>query len=215
MDYDVCNTCLLVPVSFTRTECAAWVQAIGSVGAIIIGILAIIYQQSKEEARRVEALRLESRNQLNALKWIFLEISNQAQICLTKLNGDHVRWDIQANELQELARRIDSIPLSTISDAGLMARVLETSKGLRLTILMANALSSPRKEETKLIISRVIAQTKEEALIGVTEVTQLLNNCSSSVEMEKDWELIDKRKSNRDMTMEVLADLEGARKVEN
>jgi hypothetical protein len=111
MDYDICNTCLLVPVSFTRTECAAWVQAIGSVGAIIIGILAIIYQQSKEEARRVEALRLESRNQLNALKWIFLEISNQAQICLNKLNSEYVRWDIQANEFQELARRIDSIPL--------------------------------------------------------------------------------------------------------
>lgn len=102
MDYDVCNTCFLVPVSFNRTECAAWVQAIGSVGAIILGILAIIYQQSKEEARRAEALRLESRNQLNALKWIFLEISNQAQICLTKLNGDHVRWDIQANEFQSL-----------------------------------------------------------------------------------------------------------------
>jgi hypothetical protein len=33
--------------------------------------------------------------------------------------------------------------------------------------------------------------------------------------MEKDWELIDKRKSNRDMTMEVLAELEGARKAEN
>lgn len=96
-----------------------------------------------------------------------------------------------------------------------MARVLETSKGLRLTILMANALSSPRKEEAKLIISRVIAKTKEEALIGITEVTQLLIKCSSTVEIEKDWELIDKRKSNRDMTMEVLVELEGARKVEN
>jgi hypothetical protein len=124
-----------------------------------------------------------------------------------------VRWDIQVNEFQELARRIDSIPLSTISDAGLMARVLETSKELRLTILMANALSSPRKEETKLIISRVITKTKEEALIAVTEVTQLLVKYSSSVEIEKDWELIDKRKSNRDMTMEVLAELEGARKA--
>ena len=124
-----------------------------------------------------------------------------------------MRWDIQVNEFQELARRIDSIPLSTISDAGLMARVLETSKELRLTILMANALSSPRKEETKLIISRVITKTKEEALIAVTEVTQLLVKYSSSVEIEKDWELIDKRKSNRDMTMEVLAELEGARKA--
>ncbi|MDF9789233.1 hypothetical protein [Polynucleobacter sphagniphilus] len=215
MDYDICNTCLLVPVSFTRTECAAWVQAIGSVGAIILGITAIVYQQSKEEARRVEALRLENRNQLNALKWIFLEISNQAQTCLTKLNGEHVRWDIRADEFQELARRIDSMPLSTISDAGLMARVLETSKGLRLIVLMANALGSPRKEEIKSIISSVIAKTKEEALIGVTEVTQLLIKFSSSVELEKDWELIDKRKSNRDMTLEVLSELERARKIED
>lgn len=210
MNYDICNTCLLVPVSFTRTECAAWVQAIGSVGAIILGISAIIYQQSKEEARRIEALRLESRKQLNALKWIFLEISHQAQMCLTNLNSEHVRWDIQADELQELVRRMDSMPLSIISDAGLMARVLEISRGLRLTVLMVNALSSPRKEEIRLIISRVIAKTKEEALIGVTEVTQLLVKCSSSAELEKDWELIDKRKSNRDMTLEVLSELDRA-----
>ena len=210
MDYDICNTCLLVPVSFTRTECAAWVQAIGSVGAIILGISAIIYQQSKEEARRIEGSRLESRKQLNALKWIFLEISNQAQMCLTKLNSEHVRWDIQADEFQELDRRMHSMPLSIISDAGLMARVLETSRGLRLTVLMVNALSSPRKEEARLIISRMIAKTKEEALIGVAEVTQLLVKCSSSAELEKDWELIDKRKSNRDMTLEVLSELDRA-----
>lgn len=208
MDYDICNTCFLVPISFTRTECAAWVQAIGSVGAIILGILAIVYQQSKEEARRVEAMRLEGRNKLNALKWIFLETSNQAQICLAKLNGEHVRWDIQADEFQELARRIDSMPLAAIPDAGLMARVLETSRGLRLTILMVRALNSPRKEETKLIISKLIVKTKEEALIGVTEVTQLLVKCSSSAELEKDWELIDQRKNNRDMTLEVLSELD-------
>ena len=158
----------------------------------------------------MEALRLESRKQLNALKWIFLEISNQAQMCLTKLNSEHVRWNIQADEFQELVRRIDSMPLSIISDAGLMARVLETSRGLRLTVLMVNALGSPRKEETRLIIARMIAKTKEEALIGVTEVTQLLVKCSSSAELEKDWELIDKRKSNRDMTLEVLSELDRA-----
>lgn len=141
MDYDICNTCLLVPVSFTRTECAAWVQAIGSVCAIILGILAIIYQQSKEEARRIEGSRLESRKQLNALKWIFLEISNQAQMCLTKLNSEHVRWDIQADEFQELDRRMHSMPLSIISDAGLMARVLETSRGLRLPFQWAGVLA--------------------------------------------------------------------------
>jgi hypothetical protein len=211
MDYNICNTCLLVPVSFTRSECAAWVQAIGSVGAIALGILAIIYQQTKEEKRRMEILRLESRNHLNAFKWIFLEISNQAQICLTKINGEHVRWDIQANEFQELARKIDLIPLSKVPDPGLMARVLEISKELRLMTLIVNALGNPRKEETKQIISSMVNKTKEEALIGVTEVTQLLIKCSSSIELENDWELINKRKSNRDMTLEVLSELDGAR----
>jgi hypothetical protein len=211
MGYDICNTCFLIPSSLTRSECAAWVQAVGSVVAIGIGVATIVYQQAREDARRKEVLRLESRNQLNALKWMFLEISNQAQICLAKLNSEHVRWDIQANEFQELARRMDSIPLTIISDPGLMARVLETSKWLRKTILIVNALNSPRKEETKLIISKMISSTKEEALIGVTEVTQLLIKCSSSAELDKDWELIDKRKSNRDMTLEVLSELDEAR----
>jgi hypothetical protein len=59
-----------------------------------------------------------------------------------------------AVEFQEIARRIDSMPLSTISDAGLMARMFETS--------------------------RLIATTKEEALIGASEATQLLIKRSHS-----------------------------------
>ena len=38
MTLNVCQTCLLLPVDLTRSECAAWVQAFGSIAAIFAAI---------------------------------------------------------------------------------------------------------------------------------------------------------------------------------
>lgn len=46
MVYEVCQTCLLLPVDLNRSECAAWVQAYGSIAAIVAAIC-IGYRQIK------------------------------------------------------------------------------------------------------------------------------------------------------------------------
>ncbi|QWD25648.1 hypothetical protein G6686_03155 [Polynucleobacter paneuropaeus] len=54
MAYDVCQTCLLIPVALKSSDCAAWVQAFGSIAAIVAAIwignrqVKSIFQQSKE-----------------------------------------------------------------------------------------------------------------------------------------------------------------------
>lgn len=35
MEYDIWQTCMLLPVNLNRGECASWVQAWGSIGAIV------------------------------------------------------------------------------------------------------------------------------------------------------------------------------------
>jgi hypothetical protein len=54
MAYEVCQTCLLLPVDLNSGECAAWVQAFGSIAAIVAAIwignsqVKSVLQQSKE-----------------------------------------------------------------------------------------------------------------------------------------------------------------------
>ena len=56
MTYDVCQTCLLLPVDLTRSECAAWVQAIGSIFAIFAAICVAIYQANKQQLQTRQAI---------------------------------------------------------------------------------------------------------------------------------------------------------------
>lgn len=62
MTYEVAQTCMLVNIGLTRSECASWVQAWGSIGAILAGIGFILLQhhlefrrKAAEERRRVVA----------------------------------------------------------------------------------------------------------------------------------------------------------------
>jgi phage-related tail protein len=62
MAYEVCQTCLLLPIDLTRSECASWVQAIGSVFAIGAAIFAAIFQANRQQAITRQAM-LDQANQ--------------------------------------------------------------------------------------------------------------------------------------------------------
>lgn len=56
MSYEICQTCLLLPVDLTRSECASWVQAIGSILAIAAAVGVAIYQASRQQAITRQAM---------------------------------------------------------------------------------------------------------------------------------------------------------------
>lgn len=62
MAYEIFNSCILVP-GFSRTECASWVQAIGSVLAIFAAVLVARHQSKRMEQvlRDEECTRVESK----------------------------------------------------------------------------------------------------------------------------------------------------------
>jgi hypothetical protein len=64
MSYEICQTCLLIPVDLTRSECASWVQAIGSILAIAAAVGVAIYQASRQQAITRQAM-LEQANAAN------------------------------------------------------------------------------------------------------------------------------------------------------
>jgi len=64
MTYSICESCLLFPVDLSRGECAAWVQAIGSILAITVAIGIAIYQSNKQQEITRNAL-LEQQRQLS------------------------------------------------------------------------------------------------------------------------------------------------------
>jgi len=49
MKYDLFQSCLLIPVELTRSECASWVQALGSIFTIAAAIGVAIYQANRQQ----------------------------------------------------------------------------------------------------------------------------------------------------------------------
>lgn len=81
---DVCQTCLLFPVDLTRSECAAWVQAFGSIVAILAAIwigrkqTQSVLQQSKDATiAAAEALSELSKAAFNLQKHFEKNLSNR------------------------------------------------------------------------------------------------------------------------------------------
>jgi hypothetical protein len=64
MTYNICETCLLIPVDLNRSECAAWVQAIGSIIAISVSIWIANFQSIKQQELTRTTL-LEQQRQIN------------------------------------------------------------------------------------------------------------------------------------------------------
>jgi hypothetical protein len=56
MSYEICQTCLLFPVDLTKSECASWVQAIGTILAIAVAVGVAFYQANRQQAITRQAM---------------------------------------------------------------------------------------------------------------------------------------------------------------
>lgn len=61
MSYAVLETCIFLPLDLTRSECASWVQAWGSILAIIIAVGIAIVQARRQQQNTLHAIREERR----------------------------------------------------------------------------------------------------------------------------------------------------------
>lgn len=61
MDYKVWETCFLLPFGLSRGECASWVQAWGSILAIVGTAGAAIYQARRQYQSTMAGLRLQQK----------------------------------------------------------------------------------------------------------------------------------------------------------
>jgi hypothetical protein len=66
MAYDLWNTCMLVP-GLKSAECASWVQAIGSIAAILVAVAVAAWQRREDRAREEERDRAGAYRQMDIL----------------------------------------------------------------------------------------------------------------------------------------------------
>jgi hypothetical protein len=152
MDYKVCETCLFLPISLTRSECAAWVQAWGTILAILgafgvafyqsnrsfkIAMTQIAEERRQDHVRTAETLSKIAQNTLKLQKFISAKLNSRTEVHEAAEFG--LPFDMPA--LRALERSIDGIQLHELpaSLVGLSLILSSTVRQFRMKVEMAFA----------------------------------------------------------------------------
>ena len=132
MAYDVLQTCLLVP-GLSRSECASWVQAWGSIAAIIAAIWIanratkagqrLAKDQAKQMRRAYERARIERHlEQLGPVMELFdaavIELEHVRLLAVTAHSRGE--WAVDPRELEQLnlvQKALDEVPVHSMPTA--------------------------------------------------------------------------------------------------
>ena len=204
MPYNICETCLLFPIDLTRSECASWVQALGSIAAILIAIAVFRLQQLSEAKRKNESDRQSNRIQLNVLRGIFLNIASLCARLSKDVGSEHAAWRLKVQSVDSARKSLEDLSLLNIHDGAIVTRVMDIIQDLIVVKSFLLALENPRSDDIKNKISSYVNKTSLNALTGVTEVSKLLVNFCNSEELELDMKLLEQREINSKLTLETL-----------
>lgn len=191
----------------SKSDWAAWVQAVGSIGAILVAIAVVQFQHSRQSKVEAEKARIERRGQLNVLKWQFNMIAETCNGIADMIGREHVAWFLQAQVLRERRNVLASFPITHFPDASLLIRAQDLSHRLLIAAAVVDSLEVPRKEITLRHCADLLRAARDEALVGVTEATGLVVKISSAMDIKTDWETLDAREENKAMTLKVMEEL--------
>lgn len=122
MDYKICETCLFVPISLTRGECAAWVQAWGTIiaigGAFVIAnlqankalknsMIKLAEERRQDHLRTAETLSEIAKNSLKLQLFLTEKLKNREAVHHAAADG--LPFDMPG--LRALERSLDGIQL--------------------------------------------------------------------------------------------------------
>lgn len=106
MAYDIGQTCMLINIGLTRSECASWVQAWGSIAGILAAALGIIWQVRKQRQQAQEAQTDQGRAIANAVFWCRMH-----SIELVSMTTRSRNFTSAARQVKEWIADLDAIPL--------------------------------------------------------------------------------------------------------
>jgi hypothetical protein len=90
MAYEIGQTCMLINIGLSRSECASWVQAWGAIIAIAVGAIAVVYQLHTSRKHAIDAERRQLQRRINAAAAVAMN-AEAAVAHAAKVIGDYCR----------------------------------------------------------------------------------------------------------------------------
>jgi hypothetical protein len=158
---------------FLESSAPAWIQAIGSVAAIIAAVLIVQRQHALEIERRRSDERLEHQRRARALRVVFFSAARACEDVARGIGRPHQSWDLKADELVQVRLRLLSIDPMLVPHGSLLLLVEECTMRLSTCVTLVKELETPRPERIQEIVKMAVMAAARECWLGLYEATGL------------------------------------------
>ncbi len=186
--------------NFNSTEWAAWVQALGSVAAILVAVWVMRSQNMHNSRLQRQLIAEEAIRKTNSWRWFMISIVNACESTASNIGAAHVTWDAQSEGFDELRKFLVALPLDYYSDQSLLLRSMEIIRKMRIAkILLSELTTHQGEEDVNEAVKGVLNSVRDDALTGFTEATQYLLSICSEKRVQLLSQLMPSRFSHREM----------------
>jgi hypothetical protein len=165
MAYDIWQSCALVP-GFSRAECASWVQAWGSIGAIL-GAAAVAGWQARNSRRDQERARdSDAKAKAAAIKGILRRANIVINNADRNVAGDPQTVMLAIEQVDQVQATLRTLPIFEIPNADLVFLVQRLDRDLHyvtelLRRFSARPATDARVKKANNLIERIRGRTRQ------------------------------------------------------
>jgi hypothetical protein len=158
---------------FLESGAPAWIQAVGSVAAIVAALAVVQRQHSLDLERRAKDDLTAQLRRARSLRILFYSAARTCEDVARRIGKPHQTWKFQAEELREVRSRLLAIDPLLVPEGGLLLIIEECAMRLQSCALIVAELETPRKKETEEGIRIAVMATARECWLGLYEAGRL------------------------------------------
>ena len=158
---------------FLESSAPAWIQAVGSVAAIVAALAVVQRQHSLELKRREKEDLTAQLRRARSLRVLFYSAARTCEDVARRIGRPHQTWKFLAEELREVRGRLLAVDPLLVPEGGLLLIIEECAMRLQSCALIVAELETPRKKETEDGIRFAVMATARECWLGLYEATGL------------------------------------------
>lgn len=183
--------------SFLESGAPAWIQAIGSVAAIVAALAVVQRQHSLELLRKRDAERMEQVRRLRTLRVVFYSAAKSCESVARSIGRPHTHWPTEGAQLREVRGRLLSLDPMQIPLSKLVLVIEECLDRLQLCAKLTEELAIPRPKRVEDAVRTSLMGAARECWLGLYEATGAEAKLARREDIESDASVFDDFEESR------------------
>ena len=193
---------------FLESSAPAWIQAIGSIAAIIAALMIVQRQHLLELKRKRDEERFEQLRRVRVLKVVFFSAARACESTARSIGRPNVYWSLEAEQLREVRSRLLSLDPMQIPLGKLVFLIEDCVGRLQSCAKLTEELTTQRPEHVEDLVRKALMNAARECWLGLYEATGTESKLVNGRKIESDESVFDDFQESRKHLDQIRANFE-------